>query len=247
MKQPLEKAISSSQKGCIYDHDEIDKSFTRLLETPAVQLIGSDRNYTIQNIDSLFICWNIDPNEKMRSALTVGEFWGFAKGFQNDPSDDTPQMQAISLRCYYAFLYTIEEQLRCSKNTAVKLFRFCSLKSFYFYTLKKAGRSAGESKFEQFKECLSQTMSFSVTDTTTIGEYLDRLYKFQCTCWLPSRLISDYENQIRGSYDAFAFLILDGTEQICPDMFDVQALKEKYKSIAFEYRSERNDEQWQIS
>lgn len=246
MKQSLEKAIESSRKGYIDGYDEIDRIFTGLLEMPMEQFGGVSYNEAIHRIDAMLKCWEITPNEMIRSALTAGDFFGFIQELKDDPIIYTPEETEICLRCYYSYLACLEEQLRYSENNTVKLFMSCSAKSFFMYTWEKPGCVGGEIHFQRFKERVEETMSFSIDGRITIREYLKRLFEFQGKRWRPNQFISEFEKKIRDSYDEFAYFIFDGTEQIYPDMFDVEVLMEKYKHSILE-KDNDTDERYKKS
>ena len=148
MKQPLEKAISSSRKGCIDDHDEIDKIFTKLIEMPMVQLGGAKYKYVLNQITSLLTCWEMPSDDTVISSITVGEFLGLTKNLKDDPTVYLPAEIEISRRCYYAFLCDIEQQIQQSENCTVRLFRYFSINAFLHYAAQKTGCS--NSKINSF-------------------------------------------------------------------------------------------------
>lgn len=247
MKQSLEKAIGSSHKGYIDGYNEIDRIFTKLLEMPMEQFGGIPQDSLVKRINALLDWWDITPTEKTRSALTVGEFFGLVKELEDDPSEDTE----LDRRFCYLFILCLEEQLQKSENDTARLFRYFSINDFLRYAAKKAGRSkSGITNFYRiFKRDVKKTMGFTINEGTTIREYMKKLWEIQAQRWCPNKPISEFEEQIRDSYDEFAYLILESSKLAFPSLFDHKAIKLKYDGISCEKDDdkERNDEQWQIS
>lgn len=250
MKQPLEKAISSSRKGCIDDHDEIDKIFTKLIEMPMVQLGGAKYKYVLDQITSLLTCWEMPSDDTVISSITVGEFFGLVKELKDDPTVYLPAEIEISRRCYYAFLFGIEQQLQQSENCTVRLFRYFSINAFLHYAAQKTGcsKSKTNSFYRVFRRDVKHTMGLSIEDDTTIQEYMKKLFMFQRKSWMPNQPISDFEKEIRESYDEFSYLVFESAKLTFPEMFDTETIIRKYKDPVSEIcnEPERNDEQWQI-
>lgn len=237
MKRSLEKATAASRKGYIDDHDEIDSIFTKLLAIPIEKLGGIDIRDTGSQIDFLLNCWYITSDENVRSELTTGEFLALIKGLNDEPILETPEEEELSQQCYYSLLSCLEDHLRLASNNTAQLFLCCGINDFLRYAAEKAGRSRiGITNFYRiFKRDVYNTMGFTITDSTTLREYAEKLLEFQCRRWIPNRPVSEFEREIRESYDEFAYLILESSKLAFPDMFDIKAITAKYGS------KERND------
>lgn len=237
MKQSLEEATAFSRKGYIGDHDEIDSIFTKLLGTPISQLGGIEPKDTAFHIDLLFDLWDITSNENTRSELTTGEFIALTEGFRVEPIVESPDDKDYSEHCCYAFLNCLENHLRAAVNNNARLFLCCGINDFLRYAAEKADYSicAITTFYRIFKRDVYDTMKFSITDSTTLNEYMRKLMEFQRTQWIPCKPISEFESMIKGSYDEFAYLMIKSTKLAFPEMFDIKAITQKYGN------AERND------
>ena len=250
MKQSLEKATASSQKGYIDSNDEIDKIFTKLIEMPMVQLGGAKYKYVLNQITSLLTCWEMPSDDTVISSITVGEFFGLVKELKDDPIIYSPEETELSRRCYYAFLFGIEQQLQNTENYTARLFRYFSINAFLHYAAQKAGCSNSKinSFYRVFRRDVKHTMGLSIEDDTTIQEYMKKLFMFQRRSWIPNQPIADFEKEILESYDEFSYLVFESAKLTFPKMFDTETIIRKYKDPVSEIcnEPERNDEQWQI-
>lgn len=255
MKRSIEQITASSQKGYIDDYDEIDHIFTKLIEKPMEKLGGIKHQVAILQIDSLMECWEITPNANIRSALSVGEYLGLVKALDDDPMVETEKLMELAKRCYYNFLSHLEIQLKQAEesNDTLRLLFSCSINDFLRYAAKKSGRSKGgiTNFYRIFGRDVKSTMKTPIKENTTIREYMKKLLDFQRKQWIPNQPISEFEKEIRESYDEFAYLFLESAKLAFPDLFDTKAVLLKYKGISDEVNNdndiERNDEQWQIS
>lgn len=250
MKQSLEKATASSQKGYIDSNDEIDKIFTKLIEMPMVQLGGAKYKYVLNQITSLLTCWEMPSDDTVISSITVGEFFGLVKELKDDPIIYSPEETELSRRCYYAFLFGIEQQLQNSENCTARLFRYFSINAFLQYSVQKTGCSKSKinSFYRVFRRDVKHTMNFPIEDGTTIQQYMEKLLMHQRRSWIPNQPIADFEKEIQESYDEFAYLVFESAKLTFPKMFDSRSIIRKYKDPVSEICNapERNDEQWQI-
>ena len=100
-----------------------------------------------------------------------------------------------------------------------------TVKEYLDYLSSRAGST---NIYEDFRQQVLKDTDFSISDDTTIKQFLDKIYSIQNQSWVPTTPIKEFEEDIRKCYEVLYCFFIAYFKDAVPEYFDLERFKGKY-------------------
>lgn len=221
----IEEITKASQKGCITDIAAIGRIVTRLAELPSEELKCPNAEPLMGVVSDYLMDCEMDKSRYLQ--VSYGDILGIielipsTKVYCEAFGEEFCQNMRLTLLAHIRNLLMEFD----TKNDTVHLFMSISVKGYLDFLASKAGTT---NIYEDFRQHVSVNTDFSISEDTTVKDFIVTMCSIQSQNWKPSTPTIEFTRNIRRSYEVLYSFFIKYFKEAFPECFDLKRLKEKY-------------------
>ncbi len=226
MSTTIDEITKASQKGCITDIAAIGRIVTRLTSLPAAVFQSKSTEPLLGVVSDYLMDCEMDKSRFLE--VSYGEILGIielipsTKVYCEAFGEEYCRNMRLTLLAHIRNILMEYDK----KNDTVHLFMSITVKGYLEYLSSKAGAT---NTYEPFRHHVSVNTNFSISEDTTVKDFILNMCSIQSQNWKPSTPTIDFTRNICRSYEVLYSFFIKYFKEAFPECFDLKRLKEKYK------------------